>query len=57
MNKRILTLVIEIDDIKKPNWIWESHKNGEYINDIFIMSISEGNCLEEFEKDDLNDNL
>ena len=49
MEKRILTLVVEIDQNERPDWIWQSHILKEKIHGIHVISITEGNECQELE--------
>lgn len=44
---RTLSIVIEFDEEIVPHWIWESHKNQSYLNDVFVSAIIEGNIIKE----------
>lgn len=47
MNKRELTLVVEFDADKQPDWIWDSHLDGKDCNGFYVKAICEGNALKE----------
>lgn len=55
MIKRMLTILVELDENNKPSWIWDSHMNGEFINGVNVICIGEGDQFKEIEDDDEND--
>ena len=44
MKKRILTLVVEIDE-ESSSWIWDSHINANACNGIQVLVIGEGDQI------------
>lgn len=45
MEKRILTLVIELDNKDDTLWIWDAHKEQKIMNGIRIFAIGEGDQI------------
>lgn len=54
MAKRILTLIIEIENDfpKRPDWIWNSHKESKIYNAVKVNSIMEGPVAAYFEQEE-----
>lgn len=49
MAKRMLTLLVELDENEKPSWIWDSHMNGDFINGVNVVCIGEGDQFKDIE--------
>ena len=52
MKKRILTLLIEVQDVYDAAWIWDSHSLAETCNGINILAIAEGDQTKELNDED-----
>lgn len=50
MNKRTLTLVVELDESMQSAWIWHSHYSRSFCYGVKVKSIAEGNCIKDDER-------
>lgn len=48
--KRILTLLVEIDEKDISTWIWDSHISGTSSHGINVIAICEGDQLKDIEE-------
>ena len=47
MNKRVLTIVVEVDqDSTDHKWIWDSLLHHEYINGVKVFAVAEGDLTD-----------
>ncbi len=49
MPKRILTLLVELEDKDTNNWIWDSHKDHKSLHGVKVKIICEGDQINYFE--------
>lgn len=47
MKKRILTLLVELDPLNKPEWIWQSHMTATNFCGLKVLFIGEGDQFKE----------
>ncbi len=52
MSKRQLTLLVELDETERPDWLWEILKSGRSKNGFKVKVICEGNQLADHFVDD-----
>lgn len=52
MMKRILTILIEIEEKEKTHWIWDNHLLGTVCNGIRVLTICEGDQIKDITEQD-----
>ncbi len=52
MTKRILTLLVELEEYNKPDWIWNCHLDKEFHHGIRVIAIGEGDQMSDPEDEE-----